>query len=234
MKPRTPGERTQSAEHAASALAGVIGHELNNIAVPLEWFAEMALQDAGAKESAGPMLDEIRIAVSRIKSLASDLESLGEGGTRPMPVAIGACLPDANGADASMPRVDWRCSETTEVAVDPVHARRALQALAGITGQADTPVASLPGWSIARAAAGTARCAACGAIPPRKDHIVVQVFSSRAVPLEALKDPFGSARVERASRRLELAVFVHSTHCAGGHNFLDESAGSISLAFPVV
>ncbi len=234
MKPTTPGESTQSAERAASALAGVIGHELNNIAVPLEGFAELALQSAGASDSVGPIIDEIKIAVARVKSLASDLESLGDTASRLRSVAIGDCMPDESGGDRSVPEVDWRCSPSTVVAVDPVHARRALQALAAVTGRIGTQFASPAGFSVAQEMPGTqARCASCGATPAHKDHVVVKAFSSREVPAEALRNPFGSARVGRASRRLGLAVLVHSTHCAGGHVFPDQKAGSLSVAFPI-
>jgi hypothetical protein len=234
MKQSSPGERIKSAERAAGALAAVVGHELNNIAVPLEGFAYLALQAAGANESVGPILDEIKIAVARLKSLAADLESLGDEGSRPRSVAIGDCLPDDGGADASLPGIDWRCDPSTPVAVDPLHAARALQALAGITGGPSTQFARLPGWRITQDAPGGARCAACGASPPpRKGQVVVQAFSSRALPAEALRDPFGAARPGRASRRLGLAVLVHSTHRAGGHIYLDESGGSLSVAFPI-
>jgi hypothetical protein len=214
-------------------LAGIVGHELNNIAVPLEGFAELALQNVRASESVGPILDEIKIAVARIKSLASELESLGDTGSRVGPVAIGDCMPNESGADPVETEIDWRCSASTVVAADPVHARRGLQALISITGRTGSHSASPAALSVAQEAPGArARCAACGAAPPRKDHVVVQAFSSRAVSGEALREPFGSARAGRASRRLALAVFVHSAHRAGGHIFLDEDAGSLSVAFP--
>ncbi len=155
MKPRTPSEHTQAAEPAASALAGIVGHELNNIAVPLEGFAELALQNVRASESVGPILDEIKIAVARIKSLASELESLGDTGSRVRPVAIGDCMPNESGADPVETEIDWRCSASTVVAADPVHARRALQALISITGRTGSQSAS-PGhpartmWSCRR------------------------------------------------------------------------------------
>jgi hypothetical protein len=212
----------------------VIGHELNNVAVPLEGFAELALQNPAASESVGHMLDEIKIAIARIKSLAADLETLGHAGSSPSPVAIGDCLPEEAGSDRPrVPEIDWRCSPATLVVVDGAHAKRALQALAGIAGRTGTQIPSLPGWSVARQAAVSAACAACGRTLPRKEHVRVQAFSSRAVPGEALKDPFGWPRVGRALRRLGLAVLVHSTHHAGGHIILDPGAGSVSLAFPL-
>jgi hypothetical protein len=232
MKPRIPGDRIKSADHAANALAAVVGHELNNIAVPLEGFAYLALQTAGANEPVGPILDEIKIAVARLKSLASDLESLGDQGSPPKSVAIEDCLTAETGEDPWVPGIDWRCDASTRIVVDPLHARHALQALAGIAGGAASQFARLPAWHIGLDAPGAARCAACGAAPPRPGQVVVQAFTSRALPREALRDPFAAARPGRASRRLALAVLVHSTHCAGGHIYLDESAGSLSVAFP--
>jgi len=214
-------------------LAGVIAHELNNIAVPLEGFAELAIQNAEASESVGDLLEEIKIASARIKSLASDLESLGEMTSLVEPVAIGDCMPREAAADQpELPRIDWRCSASTLVAVDGGHARRALQALTAITARTGSPSESLPGWNVGQAPTSTARCAACGGAQARKNHVLVQGFSSRMVPGEMLRDPFGP-RAERATRRLALAVLVHSTHRAGGHIILDASAGSVSLALPL-
>ncbi len=214
-------------------MAAVIGHELNNIAVPLAGYAELVRHSAGTSESVGPILDEITLAIARITSLASGLESLGEKSSRPMRVAIGACIPEPGGADPAVPRIDWQCSPSTLVLVDAEHARRALQALAATTGQNGTAVASLPGWSIAQEARGAAPCAVCGVRTPHRDQVMVRGFSSHLLPLEALRDPFGSGRVGRASRRLGLAVLVHSTHCAGGHIFRDAGAGSLRLSFPL-
>jgi hypothetical protein len=233
MKRRNPDEGTHSTAHAASTLAGVVGHELNNIAVPLLGFAELAVQQAGASESLGPILDEIKIAVARIKSLAADLEILGETASHVVAVAIGDCMPVASGAGPTSPGVDWSCSASTLVEVDREHARRALQALADITRRPRAQAASMSDWRVAQEAPGAARCAACGTALQRNDYVVVQVFSSRTIPSEALSDPFGSARVVRANRRLGLAVLVHSTHGAGGHIFLNPRSGTVSLAFPL-
>ncbi len=213
-------------------MAVIIGHELNNIIVPLEGFAELALHDAVAHEPVGPNLDEVKIAIGRIKSLASGLEILGETAYRLMPVSIGACLREGNGADPSLAKVDWQCRPSTLITVDAAHARRALQALAGLTARIGVQSA-LPGWRISREARGAARCAACGIALPRKDRIGVQAFTPHSVTVETLMHPFGPARAGRASRRLAIAVLVHSTHCAGGHLLLEQGAASLSLAFPI-
>ena len=126
LKPRKTAPRAPPSESATSALAGVIAHELNNIAVPLQGFAELAGQNAGASESLGNSLEEIKIASARIKSLAADLESLGEMTSLVEPVAIGDCMPgEAAGDQPELPRIDWRCSASTLIAVDRAHARRA-------------------------------------------------------------------------------------------------------------
>jgi hypothetical protein len=211
----------------------VIAHELNNIAVPLQGFAELAGQNAVASRALGNSLEEIKIAGERLRSLASDLESLGEMTSLVEPVAIGDCVPREAAADQlERPRIDWRCSPATLVAVDRAHARRALQALSAVVGRTGSPSESLPGWNVGQAPASTARCAACGGAQARKDHLLVQGFSSHGVPGEMLRDPFGP-RSERATRRLALAVLVHSTHRAGGHIILDPGAGAVSLALPL-
>jgi hypothetical protein len=213
-------------------LAGVLGHELNNIAVPLAGFAELALQSAGTSASVRPMLDEIKIAVARIQALAADLESLGERSVSPTTVAIGACIPEAGGAIAAMPGIVWHCSANTLVAVDSDHARRALAALAATAGR-NGGSAAPPDWSIAQELPGAAPCAVCGVRLPRADHVMVRAFGSRLPPREALRDPFGPGGGGRPSHRLGLAVLVHSTHCAGGHLFEDAGAGSLRLSFPL-
>ncbi len=233
MKPRKTAIRPPPAENATSALAAVIAHELNNIAVPLEGFAELAIH-RGASGSVGDVLEEIKIAGARIKSLASDLESLGEMTSQVGAVAIAECMPQQAPPDRpELPRIDWRCSASTLVAVDSAHARRALQALTALTGRTGSQSESLPGWNVGQAPTSTARCAACGGAQARKNHLLVQGFSSRLVPGEMLRDPFGCLRAGRAGWRLALAVLVHSTHRAGGHIILDPGAGSVSLALPL-
>jgi len=227
------GYRTSSVDQATSDLAGVICHELNNIAVPLQGFADLALQDPGTGAGARALLDEIKVAVARLRSLATDLESLGSTAAPQSAVPIRECMPNDSGAEAAAPVVEWRCSPSTAIQVDPVHAQRALQALAWITGRAGSAISAAPRWSIAADRPNAARCAACGSELPRDTQVVVQAFRARPVPAEALKAPFSSARSARSGRRLSLAVVVHSTHYAGGHVFVDEGDGALTLAFPI-
>jgi hypothetical protein len=232
MKPSIPAKRSRQAEQAVSDLAGVIGHELNNIAVPLQGFADLALQDARASEGDLAMLDEIRIAIARIRSLAADLESLGTTGSDPSAVPMRDCMPEVNAEGSSMPAVDWQCDPSTVIVVDSVHAHRALRALAAVSSSTGTAFSAPAEWSIALSRPSATRCAACDAPLPRKTQVLVRAFTARALPPETLREPFGAARVGRASRRLGLAVLTHSTHCAGGHIFVDENAVALCLVFP--
>jgi hypothetical protein len=219
-----------------SALAAIISHELNNIAVPMDGFAELAVQNTALHEPVRYSLDEMRIAIGRIKALASDLESLAENGSRPAPIAIGDCMPDAADADAlRVDKIDWQCGVSTVVTVDRAHARRAIHSLAVIAARGTSQFTRAPDWSVSvgPAAAG-ARCVACGATTRRKDIFVfVQAYGSHSVTSDALRDPLGCARVGRANRRLTLAALVHSAHGAGGHILQNETAGTLMLAFPV-
>lgn len=228
--------RAHSVEDSGTrTLAAIIGHELNNIAVPLDAFAELAVQNTEPGAPVRHSLDEMRVAIGRIKALASDLESLAESGSHPAPVAIGDCMPDAIDADVlRMGKVDWRCGVSTVVVVDRTQARRAIHSLAVITARGSSPFALGPEWSVSRGSVpAAARCVTCAAAARRKDIFVfVQADGSRPVSNDALRDPFGSARVGRAVRRLTLAVLVHGAHDAGGHIFQDPNAGSLMLAFP--
>ncbi len=222
-----------------SGFAALVGHELNNIAVPLEGYAELVTESAVGPESLGHSLEEMRTAIERIKALAADLESLAEPSSPPLPVAIGACMPAADVAVAAgavpggAPDIDWQCSASIAVAVDRTHAQRAIGSLAILASPSGGPPSS-PKWEVWLGSAAPARCAACHAAARRRDRsVLVQAFSARPLAGDALRDPFGSARAGRLSRRLTLAVMVHSAHGAGGHVFLDESTGSVRLAFPV-
>jgi signal transduction histidine kinase len=126
-----------SSERAAerrgsAALAAVIGHELNNVAVPLEGFAELALQAMTAAEPARQSMDEIRIAIGRIKALAAELEMLGESHSAPERIGIGGCMPDA--ASSESWEITWLCAASTLVSADALHAQHAILALARLAG----------------------------------------------------------------------------------------------------
>jgi hypothetical protein len=210
----------------------MVGHELNNIAVPLEGYAELVTESAVGPESLAHSLEEMRTAIARIKALASDLESLAEPSSRPVPVPIGDCMPVVRGAvPGGAGEIGWHCSASIAVAVDWAHARRAISSLGILASRTGGPSSS-PTWEVLLGSAAPARCASCNAAA-RGRCVLVQAFSARPLAADALRDPFGSARAGRLSRRLTLAVMVHSAHGAGGHIYLDENTGSLSLAFPL-
>ena len=226
---RPPSSRPARLEESeVGGLAGIVGHELNNIAVPLEGFAELALQGTAAEESARALY-EMRIVIGRIKSLASDLESLAESGSSPQHIAIGDCMPEP-GTDSLVARnIDWRCNAATPVMADREHARRAIRSLGAIAARIAAHPASAPMWSVWRGSM-PARCIACGAGPLDNPFVHVQVFSSRPIAA-GLHNPL-AAKTGWASRRLALAVLVHSAHCADGHIVLDEGSGLVSVVLP--
>jgi hypothetical protein len=235
-RPAIPPITESSDESRAAVLAAIAGHELNNIAVPLECFTEAVSQIHAIREPADQaVLDEISIAIGRIKLLASELQSLGESSSLPVRELIGDCMSLAVGATASDAwKIDWRCSATVAVNVDRPHAQHAIQALARIAARVDSRPSALPDLIVSQELPSDAPCAACGATLARGQRTLrVQAYSSRAVDRAALRDPFTSASAGRAGRRLTLAVLAHCAHKAGGHVLLDDSGNALSVAFPI-
>lgn len=217
-----------SEDRRLGLLSGIIGHELNNIAGALQGFGEIALHRAGENEPVKEYLGEMRIAIGRISALAHDLEILGESESIRTRVELADCMHSAW-------NIDWRCSSEIMVDVDPLHAKRALEALTqiGWGKRARDPSVELRVTEDLRTAA---RCATCG-VPLAQaartgGWTLVQVlYDARILNREALCDPFGQAKTGRMLMRLTLAALVHCAHCAGGHILLDDPGGMLSLAF---
>jgi signal transduction histidine kinase len=229
----TPSRDGAAEYQSANPLAAVVGHELNNISVPLYGFTELAAESATLDESVRLCLDELRIAIGRIKSIASDLESLAESESRAARPSIGECLAAPGGDTASEPwNIDWLCPTNTVIAVDLLQAQRALEALARIAARA-SPAIRAAVFLLPKDPAGNARCVVCDATFAREnDFVVIQAYGIRAIGVEVLIEPFVCERGGGGARRLNLAVLVHCAHAAGGHLLLDGSADSISVAFP--
>jgi len=212
-------------DRQTGVLSGIIGHELNNIAGALQGFTEIALRSAKANEPVREYLGEMRIAIGRIHALAHDLESLGEFDSVRETVPIRDCLLPAW-------TIEWQCSAATLVDIDPLHARRALEAL-GQIGRGERPRLAAE-FCVTEDLPAAAQCANCAARidAGNAEWVEVRVRNhSRIVNREALRDPFGSAQAGRMVRRLTLSALVHSAHCAGGHILVDETAGSLSVVF---
>jgi signal transduction histidine kinase len=227
-RPRTDGlEDTK-----LGALAAAVGHELGNIAVPLGGFTELAFQNIAADDPARQNLDEIRIAIDRIKSLTWELQSLGEFEAIRTRLLVGECMPtEADGAHPKSWRIDWLCSEHTAVILDRLHAERAIHALARIAAPGVPQMAPDVLLRVSQGVPRAARCGACGAALARNSEVLIQVTPSRPVGSDALRDPLGCGAAGRGLR-LALAVLVHCAHRAGGHVLLESASGSLALAFP--
>jgi signal transduction histidine kinase len=229
----TPSHDSAAEYQSANPLAAVVGHELNNISVPLCGFTELAAGSTTLDESVRLCLDELRIAIARIKSIASDLESLAESESRAARPTIGKCLAAPGGDRASEPwNIDWLCPTNTVIAVDLLQAQRALEALARIAARAG-PAIRAAVFLLPTDPSCNTRCVVCDATFARENgFVVIQAYGIRAIGVEVLIEPFVSERGGGGARRLNLAVLVHCAHAAGGHLLLDGSADSISVAFP--
>jgi signal transduction histidine kinase len=210
-------------------LSGIIGHELNNIAGALQGFGEIALHRAGDNGPVKEYLGEVRIAIGRISALAHDLESLGESESISARVPLVDCMNPAW-------NIDWQCGPQTPVDVDPLHAKRAVEALAQIARgkRGDSPVQ----LRVTDHLHAAARCVTCGMTLAQKVRTggwaLVQVQTDvRIVNREALCDPFAQSPTGRMLLRLSLslAALVHCAHCAGGHILIEETGRLLSLAF---
>jgi hypothetical protein len=212
-------------------LSGIIGHELNNIAGALQGFTEIALHSAQANEPVREYLGEMRTAIGRIHALAHDLESLGETESIRSRVPIGDCISETLGGRL-LPAwtIDWRCPSGTVVDVDPLHARRAVEALAHIGTGERAPLARE--FCVIEEPRPSAQCVTCGAHAPNNGWVEVRVRTNpRVINRETLRDPFGAALTGRMVKRLTLAALVHSAHAAGGHLLIDDGPGSLSVVF---
>lgn len=213
----------------AADLSAAVAHELSNIGVPLLGFLDLAAENAPQGELMGPYLDELRIGVARIAALASDLETLAQCSSHPRRCAIGECVPDAQQGIHTW-KMNWQCSASTMVKVDPFHVRHAIDTLAraALTAATQDSPAML---TVTKETLPSASCAACGAaISPRSKHVLVRAHGARLATAGALRNPLGPQSAGRAMRKLGLAILVHSAHRGGGHILFSESAASLSVA----
>lgn len=211
------------------ALAAGVAHELNNVTASLNGFIELAGGPQAGPERLRECLGELGIGVARIRTLAAELEAVGDSRVERTRMALAECMTGSGDGGADPPPiVEWRCSATTLVEADPVHARRALQALARIAGAGPAPP-RIVGRERA-AEAGRETCAACGeAIAPRGVLLAAELRGTAGAVQEALSHPFAARRLGRAARGLTLAALVQAAHRAGGHVVLDTGTGSLGI-----
>lgn len=208
----------------AADIAGLIAHELNNIAVPLRGFFDLAVETA-ADGLARQCLAEIDIGMARVVALAHSLESLSLQGSNPLATTVEECFaPQGSPESRASPHLVWTCSPQTPVTVDLDHARRAIDSLVYLAGAAPLAIAD----SILSGLA----CAVCGkAFPGTKALVHVRTGGLRQSVTEALRTPFAASHKLRCAQRLNLAVLAHATHQAGGHVIAEPRAESLGIAF---
>lgn len=233
-RPGRPRQSRRADDAGAGALSAIVGHELNNIAVPLEGFTDLAMQSAPGNLPVRECLEEARIAIARISALAYELESLGETVSDPSSVEIGQCMPEPADLTEAW-TIEWRCRSATAVAVDRLQAQRAIRALINLATGTVSRSRGEPVLTVSQDSHPGERCVCCGAsVAGRSRHLFAQVGDSRPVLRNVVRNPFGARGAGRSIRPLTLAVLVHCAHCAGGHLLRDKSSGSLSLALPTV
>lgn len=220
-----------NADTGSAALAAVIAHELNNIAVPLRGFIDLALDKTARDDAVLQCIDEVRIGMDRITALAFELASLAQDASSPASVPLESCLESTDFREAMQrPPVTWSCDPKLTVAVDLNQARRAVVSLASLASEAGLFIEKVPAEG---ALAGNPSCAVCAKpFPRRKAWVQIRAPGLRATVLEAVRSPFDAGHKVRGVERLTIAALQHSSHRAGGHVMVDLSAGDLSLLLP--
>ncbi len=220
-----------SVEADSAALAAVIAHELNNIAVPLRGFIELALDKTARDEAVLQCIDEVRVGLDRIAALAFDLASLAPDESTSARVRLDACLePVDSRGPARRPPATWACNPQLTVVVDLNQARRAVASLTSLAMDAGLVLEEV---STAHVPTASPSCAACGSpLPRRKAFVRVRSHGLRTAVLQAVPSPFDATHKLRGTERLAIAALVRSTHRAGGHVLVDVSAEDLSLVLP--
>lgn len=226
MKSKAVSRRPSARPWPAEALSAVIAHELNNIAVPLRGFIDLALQTTAADEPVRQALDELQVGLDRIGTLAYQLESIAQQSFTLSPTTIGASLASIMQGDPEDPkRLVWSCSQLTQVKVDLDHLQRAINSLRHLGG---------PGpLLIGESAMDGLACAVCGKPFARgKLFVEIQARGLRPAIFSAIRAPFAAAHKLRAMQRLAIAAFSHCGHLAGGHVIARPGAESLSIVLP--
>jgi hypothetical protein len=203
----------------SGALSALLAHELNNIAVPLQGFVDLAGNDSTDTDAVRGCLAELKIGIARIAGLSQELESFAATDAPPHAVAMDIC---AIGFTDDM---QFDCPPQTAVSTDPIVARQAIGALLRL--------ATASRLEVSRREGGDARCASCGELlNAGKRYVGIRLRAARLPSADALKDPFAERHKLRVSRRLTIAALVIVAHCANGHLIAAESADSLTLVLP--
>jgi hypothetical protein len=225
LKTQGASRRRISDVPLAEALSAVVAHELNNIAVPIRGFIELASATAAPEELVHQTLDEVQIGMGRIAALAYDLQSLAQIGSVRSSTSLGECLAPADHNDAAVAlRSVWACNPLTRVNVDREHVRRAIHSMAALAGGGSL--------HIAESAMKGSTCAACGRALPRRSVLVKAQARSLRPAITAIRAPFAAEHKLRSAQRVTIAALVHCTHLAGAHVMAHAEATSLSIVLP--
>ena len=206
-----------------AGLAGLLAHELNNIAVPLQGFADLAnLAAVNADESVIQCLAEVRIGVARIALLSRQLDRLAQPAASPRAIGIAECINLGAGQGFSV-----ECDPATRITADGPRIRDAVDSLREMTSD---PVV----LSVIRGVESAERCASCDAmLSPESGWLRIRLHAARIPGVDAIRNPFGAGHAIRPGRRLALAALVHCSHTANGHVVARPSEGDLSIAVPL-
>jgi len=203
------------------ALSELLAYELNNIAVPLLGFVDLADSDRTDHRAVMSCLGELKIGIARITCLSQQLESFAAPAATAATVAIGECMIDFSG------ELHFDCGQETTVSTAPALVRQAIAALSRLC--------STPRLEVSRLAGGESYCSACGELlKAGKGYVGIQLRARRLPTPEILQEPFAVSRKTRASRRLAIAALVIVAHRANGHLLATESADSVTFLLPAV
>jgi len=204
LKAKAASHRQPANSVPAEALSAVVAHELNNIAVPLRGFIDLALQTTAADDPVRHSLDELHVGLDRIGMLAYQLESLAQQSSTLSPTTIGACL-------AGNPhQLD--------------HVRRSVTSLLHLAGPGPLLIGESAGDGLA--------CAACEKPFARGNVLEIQARGVRPAVFAAIGAPFQASQKLRAMQRLAVATLSHCVHLAGGHLVAHPSADALGIMLP--
>ncbi len=212
-----------------SALAQNVAHMLNNIAVSLFGFTELAAENASGRPPP-TALAELRLGVARVMQLASVLESLAAVDGTSTTVAVADCVASPGAAGASEPfDVQWHCEPSTVVEADPDRIRLALRTLAQLCALRSTSIERHI-VAVDRVERALPRCSHCGRDIP-DGGLRLTMALDRIGELM----PGGARKSRRRGGGLADLMFAASgrlTHLGGGHLVLVTAESSVLVVLP--
>jgi signal transduction histidine kinase len=185
--------------------ARLLAHELNNIALPLRGFVELAEDAPGDAQALRECFQEIRAGSRRLAELARDLAALAEDQPRRRLTTLGACLP------APAERFLLPADPAIRLRADPDLLRSSIALLVKALGS-DVLFTALHARS-----RHVGKCDDCGVRMARTHHLLLHVQAPRTSLLRALRDPLDSSLRLSPTQRVRIAASARQLHLAGAH-----------------